>query len=338
VPGSLKDLQLFVAAYEERSFTVAAQRERATQSGVSQHIRKLELSLGVRLFSRDKGQVVPTPAGDIYYTRCIDVLRAHAIATTTVKAYAGSGDDSIVIGLMPTMTRCMLAPVLSGYTQAHPNSVVRIVEGYSAALTQQVRAGELDFAIVPAFAGLPGLKSRLFLRTPEVLVGGVDAPWHHLEQVTLSRLGPLKLVLPSGANTRRTLIETYCGSNGVVIERVLELDAMLGTLDFVSRSDWATILPGIMMAVDDPAGRLKVAPLVDPPMMLDLVLIEPSRKPMSKAAETFLGLLTHEATRLNARWTRLRPEAAAASEPVIKRKRGTPHVRTHRAARSQHPA
>ena len=64
----------------------------------------------------------------------------------------------------------------------------------------------------------------------------------------LADLGPLKLVVPSKANTRRRLIETYLASNGVAVERLLELDAMLGTLDFVSRTDWLAILPGIMMA------------------------------------------------------------------------------------------
>ena len=303
MPGSLRDIRLFVAAYEERSFTAAANREHATQSGVSQHIRKLEQSLGIRLFSRDKGQVTPTPAGDSYYQRCLDVLRAHSAATATAKSFASGLDGSIVVGLMPTMTRCMLAPVLSEFASAHPNMVVRIVEGYSAPLTQQVRSGELDFAIVPALAGLPGLKSRLFLRTPEVLVSGADAPWPHIKPVELAKLGPLKLVLPSKVNTRRMLIETYCTSNSVEIARQIEMDAMLGTLDFVSRSDWLTILPGIMMAVDDPAGRLKINVVADPPMMLDLVLIQPSRRAMSKPAEVFLEMLQAEAMRLNTRWT-----------------------------------
>lgn len=301
MPGSLKDIRLFVAAYEERSFTNAARRENTTQSGVSQHIRALEDSLGVRLFSRDKGQVVPTPAGDSYYHRCIDVLRAHATATGVAKSFAQGLEGGIVIGLMPTMTRCMLAPVLAAFTDAHPNVFVRIVEGYSGPLTQQVRAGDLDFAIVPAFEGLPGLKSRLFLRTPEMLVSSTVADRKHLAPIDLRRLGPLKLVLPSKGNTRRQLIETYCASNGIEIARLLEMDAMLGTLDFVARSDWLTILPGIMMAVDDP--RLKVNPLANPALGLDLALIEPSRRPLSKAAHWFLTLLEEEAVLLNGRWT-----------------------------------
>jgi DNA-binding transcriptional LysR family regulator len=300
--GSLRDIRLFVAAYEERSFTAAAAREHATQSGVSQHIRKLEDTLGVKLFTRTKAEVAPTPAGDNFYQRCLDVLRCHEAATRTVKEYAAGLTGEVVVGLMPTMTRCTLAPALSAFVDAHPNAVLRVSEGYSAALTQQVRAGNLDFAIVPAFSGMPGLKSRLFLRTPEVLVSGASSPFEHLAPVCLSSLRPLKLVLPSKANTRRSLIETYCASNGVAIARIIELDAMLGTLDFVARADWMTILPGIMMAIDDAGHQLKVNPLHRPEFTLDLVLIEPSRRPMSEAAAVFFELLQAEALRLNARW------------------------------------
>jgi LysR family transcriptional regulator, nitrogen assimilation regulatory protein len=317
--GSLRDIRLFVAAYEERSFTAAAHREHATQSGVSQHIRKLEAGLKVQLFSRDKGQVAPTPAGDSYYLRCIEVLRAHATATSVAKSFATGLHGSIVIGLMPTMTRCMLAPVLAAFTAAHPNMTVRIVEGYSAPLTQQVRSGDLDFAIVPAIPVLPGLKSRLFLRTPEVLVAAPAAGWQHDQPIALKPLGPLKLVLPSKINTRRNLIETYCAAHGIEITRLIEMDGMLGTLDFVARTDWATILPGIMMAVDEPGGRLIAAPVAEPAMMLDLVLIEPSRRPMSEPAQVFLDLLQTEALRLNSRWGAPGLEVPLAMEAAAKR-------------------
>ena len=305
--GSLRDIRLFVAAYEERSFTAAAQRESATQSGVSQHIRNLEESFGVRLFLRDKGRVVPTPAGDSYYRRCIEVLRAHDAASRAVKSYAAGLEGEIVVGLMPTMTRCTLAPVLADFVERHPNIAVRVVEGYSASLTQMVRAGELDFAIVPAFPGAPGLKSRLFLRTPEVLVSRAASPLEHMVPVRLADLGPLRLVLPSKLNTRRLTLETYCASNGVEIDRVLELDAMLGTLDFVARTDWVAVLPALMMA-RDPSRLFTVNPITNPSLSLDLVLIEPSRRAMTAQAEAFLDMLEREAAALNAEWL---PESAA---------------------------
>jgi len=311
VSRSVRDIRLFIAAYEERSFTAAAARENATQSGVSQHIRKLEETFGVHLFSREKGRVVPTPAGDSYYRRCLEVLRAHEAADRSVRSYATGLEGDIVIGLMPTMTRSVLAPVLACFIDAHPNIVVRIVEGYSAALTQQAQAGELDFAIVPAFSGGAGLKSRLFLRTPEVLVSSARSALKHLEPVRLSELGPLKLVVPGKANTRRRLLETYFASNGVVIERLLELDAMLGTLDFVGRTDWITVLPGIMMAEASDPRLFTVNPIVAPTFSLDLVLIEPSRRSMAAGAEAFLDMLEHEAVQLNRCWASV-PDVATA--------------------------
>lgn len=300
----LRDIRLFVAAYEERSFTAAARREHATQSGVSQQIRKLEDSLNAQLFARDRGRVVPTPAGDAYYRHCIDLLNAHAQAENAVRGYAGGLSGSLVVGLMPTMTRCVLAPVLARFIEAHPNVVVRVVEGYSGVLTEQVQAAELEFAVVPAFAGATGLKGRLFLHTQEVLVSRAGSAPPHRAPVRLADLGPLKLVVPSAVNTRRHLIESYLALNGVTIERTLELDAMLGTLDFVARTDWVTILPAIMMATDQGEGAFTVNPMI-PAFGLDLALIEPARRPLSASARVFVDMLAEESRRLNAQWEAL---------------------------------
>ena len=299
--GSLRDIRLFVSVYEERSFTLAAQRENATQSGVSQHVRNLETAFGVPLFVRDKGRIVPTPAGDAYYRRAIDVLRAHDAASRAVGAYASGLDGQIVVGLMPTMTRCTLAAALARFVAAHPNVNVHVTEGYSAALTQMVRAGDVDFAIVPAFSGAVGLKSRLFLRTPELLVSAAPAPPADGQPVRLADRGPLKLVLPSRMNTRRGTLETYCATVGAEITRIIELDTMFGTLDFVARGDWVTILPALMMAAGSTQG-FTVNPIVDPALTLDLVLIEPARRMLAPAAALFLGMLEEEARLISAAW------------------------------------
>ncbi|MFC4171083.1 LysR family transcriptional regulator [Microvirga sp. GCM10011540] len=299
---SLRDIRLFVAVYEERSFTAAATRENATQSGVSQHVRKIESRFGVKLFARGPGGVIPTPAGDSYYRHCIDVLRSNEAATRALMNFGSGLEGEITVGLMPTMTRCAMAPALAKFMEAHPNVVVRITEAYSAVLTQQVRAGELDFAVVPAFADAMGLKSRLLARTPEVLVSKGQLDVRHMAPVRLSDLGTLKIVVPTGQNTRRRSLETYFSSNGVKIGRMLELDAMLGTLDLVASSDWVTVLPGVMMANDIASRHYVINPLAQPSLETDLVLIEPARQPLSAAAETFLAVLEQETLRLNALW------------------------------------
>jgi DNA-binding transcriptional LysR family regulator len=220
-----------------------------------------------------------------------------------MQSFSGGLDGEIAVGLMPTMTRCVLAPALVRCTETHPNAGLRIVEGYSAALTDLVQSGKLDFAIVPATAGIAGVKSRLFLRTPEVLVGAkAYTKRRTMEPVRAADLGQLRLVVPGRANTRRLSIETYFTSNGVSIDRLIELDAMLGTLDLVGRSEWVAVLPGVMMASEMEADSLTINPLADPPFTLDLMLIEPARRTISPLAAAFLEMLETEARRINRRW------------------------------------
>lgn len=281
-----RDILLFVAAYEERSFTAAAARENATQSGVSQHVRKLEERFGALLFTREAGRVSPTPAGDRYYRRCLDVLRAHHAAAQVLRDCGGGLSGRVTVGLMPTVTRCALAPALAGFTDRHPNVSVEVHEGYSGTLTERVRQAELDFAVVPGFPGLPGLAITPFATTPEVLVAAAAAPGHG-KPVRLRDLGPLSVVLPGPANTRRRTVEAYLDANGAAVARTLTLDAMLATLDLVATTGWVAVLPGGMMARDRVRQRHTVRPLADPPLALDLVAIEPSRRPLSPAAAEF---------------------------------------------------
>ena len=297
---SLTDIRIFVAAYEERSFTAAAIREHATQSGVSQHIRKLEETFGVSLFTRSKGQVAPTPAADAYYERCIKVLRCLAAGKSAVKAFAGISGD-VHVGLMPTMTRATLAPSIRRVVESHPNVVVHVVEAYSRILTEKVVTGELDFAIVPAFVGGPGLKVQPFLQTWETLVAS-PTRGSHLRRVRLRDEPPLRLVLPSAINTRRGSLETYIRSNEVSVERMLEMDTMMGALDLVATSDWATIVPALMMNGDIGSDQFSIRLIVDPVATLDLVLIEPMRRSLTPAAQVFLDIVKAEALRLNDVW------------------------------------
>jgi LysR family transcriptional regulator, nitrogen assimilation regulatory protein len=299
VTESLRDIRIFVAAYEERSFTAAAVPEHATQSGVSQHIRKLEEGFRVKLFNRKK-EVAPTPAADAYYSRCIQILRNIESSNNAMRAFTGISGE-VFVGLMPTMTRATLAPAIQRVVSEHPNMKIHVTESYSPILIQKVMAAELDFAVVPAFMGSRGLKVQHFLRTWEALVASPDKKMH-LRPTRLRDVGPLKIVLPSHANARRKPLETYFTTNGVDIECVVEMDAMMGTLDLVSKSDWVTIIPALMMTAEIEQMQFSVVPLVDPTAPLDLVVIEPMRRTLSAAARSFLEILRAEAMNLNNLW------------------------------------
>ena len=189
---------------------------------------------------------------------------------------------------MPTFTRAVLAPTLDDFVPRHPEVRLHIVEGYSGVLTEMVRAEELDFAVVPAFEGQIGLRSRLLVRDREMLLSGPRRGLTPLAPVRLKDCKPFKVVLPGPDNIRRRNLETYFQTHGVEVEASLEMDAMIGTLEFVERSDWVTVLPSLISVNDIGSGNLVVNPIADPPLYAEFVVIQPSRRTLSTQARLFL--------------------------------------------------
>lgn len=289
---TLRQIRSFVAVYEEGSFTAAALRESATQSGISQHVRQLEDTLGATLLTREGRETIPTPAGRRYYLQCVDILNRLDAARQSVAPNQVLG--AIKVGLMPTFTRSVLSPALAGFLAQAPGCEIRIVEAYSGVLTEMVLQGELDFAVVPSFEGAAGISHQLLARDYETLVRARRGRRRNLVPVRLADLGPVKIIVPGQRNTRRRNIETYLASNGVAVSARLELDAMMGTLQFVASSDWVAILPFLMMASDLDKDQFDIRPLDAPPFHSDFILIQPARNVLTPAASLFAGMLRAE--------------------------------------------
>ena len=224
---------------EEGSFTRAAVRENATQSGISQHVAAVERTLGVKLFERSARGVRPTPAGQRYYKRCVEAVGRMEDANEEVRGFADLLTGDLRIGLIPTVTRAALAPTLQHFVPRYPDVRLHVVEGYSGLLTDMVLADELDFAVVPTFEGRMGLKSRLLVRDREMLVSSPRHGFTPLAPVRLKDCGPLKIVAPGPQPTCDAEIsKSICRPTASSSPRCMEMDAMIGTLEFVARSDW----------------------------------------------------------------------------------------------------
>jgi hypothetical protein len=99
------------------------------------------------------------------------------------------------------------------------------------------------------------LQSRLLVRDREMLLSGRDAWLTPLAPVRLADCAPLKIVVPGRRHVRRRNLETYFQTHGVAIAAMLEMDAMIGTLEFVARSDWVTVLPSLISRQRHRQGR-----------------------------------------------------------------------------------
>ncbi len=71
---SLQSMEYVIAISEEKSLSRAAERLLISQAALSQHVKKLETELDVKLFQRQHGHLVLTDAGRVYVNGARRVL------------------------------------------------------------------------------------------------------------------------------------------------------------------------------------------------------------------------------------------------------------------------
>ena len=124
-------------------------------------------------------------------------------------------------------------------------------------------------------------------------------PWR---PVRLSELPPLRLVAPTMRHALRRNIERSIRTSNVSVERVLEMDAMEGTFEFIKTTDWATILPLTAVVNELESEQLCLNPIAEPSIKSDFYLAHLTQSPFSAATQSFVNALKEAARASTDAW------------------------------------
>jgi len=148
----LNALKAFEAAARHVSFTRAAEELCVTQGAVSHQVKALELELGVKLFNRERQQLIITDAGRDYLTVVRDALDRIAMGTERLVQRQSSG--VLTVSTSPDFAAKWLVHRLGLFAEAHPGIDLRV----SATMHQVDFAREdVDIAVRHGDGHWPGL-------------------------------------------------------------------------------------------------------------------------------------------------------------------------------------
>src|SRR5205085_8917703 len=129
MPINFRQLQVFRAVAEARSFTRASQALFISQSTVSQHIRELEELLRVKLFDRTRRTVALTPAGQNLLQHGNQVFQLLDEAENAVHTQNDPYSGRLVMGCASTTLLYQMPTVLVDYARRYPNVDLKITGG-----------------------------------------------------------------------------------------------------------------------------------------------------------------------------------------------------------------
>ncbi len=234
----LKQLQYFVQVAELGGFTRAASVLRVAQPALSRQVRALEVELRQRLFDRNGRGVTLTAAGTRLLAHGRGILQQVERARLDLEDQRGAASGLLSIGLPPSVSRTLTAPLVEAFRERFPRATLSVVEGLSTYTLEWLAQGRIDCAVVynatPAAAIdlVPVLQEPLLLvsartaRTPAAFRGPA---------VSLAHLSTKELVIPSRPHAIRMRLETVMAEAGCKPLVGLEIESVPAMLDLVQR-------------------------------------------------------------------------------------------------------
>jgi len=169
----LNGLKAFETAARSESFTRAAQELNVTQGAVSQQVKRLEATLGLKLFRRERQRLILTEAGRNYLVVIRDALDQIAVGTQRLLQRQESG--VLTISTSADFAAKWLVNRLSRFAERHPDVDLRVS---ATAPYADFARDDVDIAIRHGDGNWPGLdvqrlySERLFPDCSPRLVAG----------------------------------------------------------------------------------------------------------------------------------------------------------------------
>ncbi len=239
---SVRELEVLHAVITTRKTTAAAQRLGVSQPAVSRAIGALETRLGRELFVRDGGRLVPT--ADAYALDAEAAPIFAALARLENWPRTPTAGSLLRIMSAPTLTHAFLAPLITRFLRAEPDTRIQMEIGRSTDAVAAVADGSADLGVVDVPIAHAGVRPEPFRQSVAHVMMPADHPLTAKEAIGPGDLENVPLVAVTRRFSARARIERAFADQGVEPRLVIEA----GTLQFVAEM----VKAGLGVAVINP--------------------------------------------------------------------------------------
>ena len=239
----LETLQVFCDLVETGSFSAAAAQNFITQSAVSQQVRSLEARFDRPLIERTKGNVQPTPAGQLLYQVSKDISRRYRDLREQMQSFGSVISGSVRLATVHSVGLYELSEPLKKFFKAYPQVNVHIEYSRSTKIIEEVLSGRIDLGIV----AYPGRRPQISVKDLEgqTFVGYErDIPTRRATDRLLNRKGvTVRYVMEfDNIETIKRVVEIGAGV-ALVPEPTIKQEVKNRTLASLQLSDEALYRP-----------------------------------------------------------------------------------------------
>lgn len=288
---NIKQLEVFMAVADYRSFTEAANRLYLAQSTVSNHVQALENALNVNLFQREsKKNIVLTPDGQRIYQYAREIIGK---CMELEEDISGDMDKDLLIGASTAPAQGILPALLCDFVQAQPECCCTVKNGDSADVQHRLLSGEVQVGFTGSADNRQALTYEKIAEDHLVMITP-NTP-HFAEKKAqgvrgLELLGEPMIFREAGSATQMridnylTTLNIHPGE--IRVAAYVSMPELLKEL--VERGMGVSILSEMVVREEERAGKLLVFPLEDQPVSRNIYMAYRKKGPLSESAAAFI--------------------------------------------------
>ncbi|MDO4490827.1 MAG: LysR family transcriptional regulator [Lachnospiraceae bacterium] len=143
---SNRQLEIFIAVFEEGSMTAAARKIHMTQPAISQTIKEIEGEYNTEMFERYGARLHITQAGKILYKYAKRILNLHRDLNEAIMLHEGVHE--IRLGANISAGTAQIMPLIQAFNRIHPGIEVKVMVFQAPVLLKALQENELDLALI----------------------------------------------------------------------------------------------------------------------------------------------------------------------------------------------
>jgi DNA-binding transcriptional LysR family regulator len=266
-----------------------------SQPAVSKAIMTLERSIGFRLFDREKGRMIPSAEGQLFFREVQISLAGLAKLRSAAARIRDYGSGDIRVACLSAFSTNLLPNAIARFRQRNPKVAVSFYVSGSSSIRDMVAANQLDIAITADEIDTNGLEAIPFAEIPATLAIPPGHPLARKDVVHPADLDRLPFVALAPEDTTRHEAEAIFAKYGVAPQVVVETA--------YSSTVCALVLAGLGCGIVDPVTAtgyiergVTLRPLV-PSVSFRTLMLFPNQK-RSRIVAEMADALTKERSKL----------------------------------------
>lgn len=222
--NNLEYYKVFYYVAKHKSLTAAAGELAISQPAVSQSVRQLEASLGVKLFTRASKGVRLTKEGEMLYGYVAKGYEQIMLGEQKVRQMLNLDLGEIHIGASDMTLQYYLLPHLERFHEKYPGIKVVVTNAPTPETLRNLREGIIDFGVVstPFDAG-DEIQAIVVREIEDVFVAGRKFIPYKNRMLDLQELEHMPIICLEGETSSRSYIDNFLLQNHVEIKPEFEL-------------------------------------------------------------------------------------------------------------------